>query len=192
MSAPALDGFSIRRATVQDAAALGDIQSQGWRAAYKGLVPQPFLDELTPPRQAARLASYLQEEDAEFHLATLQDVPIGFVAVEACRDKDLPPTTGEVGALYLLPRLWGKGYGRRLLRFGVARLARIGLSPVVLWVLKDNLATRRFYHACGFAPDGAEKPADYGAELVLVRYIYPAHHAPRPAAKEEPPWDTTY
>jgi hypothetical protein len=44
----------IRYAEISDAKALGGIQSQSWRAAYRGIVPDDVLEAYTPEvRQGA-------------------------------------------------------------------------------------------------------------------------------------------
>jgi GNAT superfamily N-acetyltransferase len=57
----------------------------------------------------------------------------------------------ELNALYVLPELWGRGIGHRLLA---------AAGPVsLLWVLEANERGRSFYERHGWRPDGAVKSA---------------------------------
>jgi hypothetical protein len=43
----------VRRATAEDAPALAAVELTGWRAAYRGLMPDAFLDGLSEAAKAA-------------------------------------------------------------------------------------------------------------------------------------------
>ena len=73
------------------------------------------------------------------------------------RDEDTDDQTGEVSAIYLLPEFLSKGYGKKLMDFGIGRLKALGYTRAVLWVLRDNPRARTFYEKYGFVPDGAER-----------------------------------
>ena len=40
-----MEGITIRKASVDDAAEIANVHINSWREAYKGLLPQEFLDE---------------------------------------------------------------------------------------------------------------------------------------------------
>jgi uncharacterized spore protein YtfJ/GNAT superfamily N-acetyltransferase len=76
---------------------------------------------------------------------------VGFVAVDG----------GELSALYVLPELWGRGVGHRLLE---------AAGPVrVLWVLEANERGRSFYERHGWRPDGAVQTVAGVRELRYAR-----------------------
>jgi len=45
---------SVRRAVAGDAQAIAKVQVKGWHAAYRGLVPDAFLDTFTIKARTAR------------------------------------------------------------------------------------------------------------------------------------------
>lgn len=168
----------VRRATARDAAAIGAISVAGWRAAYRGLVPDAILDGLSVER---RTAGWLRAIDGDAERAptsvwvaeTAEDGVVGFAAAGPGRDESAPPPdgAGEVYAIYVAPHATGRGHGAALLAHAVADLEARGLSPVVLWVFEANEAARRFYAAAGFAPDGARFTIDFdGTTVDEVRY----------------------
>src|SRR5262249_16056652 len=97
---------------------------------------------------------------------------VGYVQGGRYRDEDgSVPDAGEVYALYVLPGEQGTGVGGALLGAGVKHLLTLELTPVLLWLLRDNLRSRRFYDRCGFLADGAEQWYEVdGVALPEVRY----------------------
>lgn len=163
--------LSIRAASVADAEAVGRIQALSWQAAYKGLIPDAYLEGFTPESRAALWRQILPGLEGDCLLALRDGQPAGMLVAEPYRDGDLPGA-GEIGAIYLLPEHWGKGFGRQLLAAGMACLQRRGLAPVALWVLQSNTAARRFYEGCGFVADGAQKQIEAGGPQTVVRYLH--------------------
>ena len=60
------------------------------------------------------------------------------------------PGLGEVHNLAVHPNAQGRGFGGLLLDAGLAHLAAIGCSEVLLWVAADNAPARRLYASRGF------------------------------------------
>jgi ribosomal protein S18 acetylase RimI-like enzyme len=161
----------VRACGLGDAEAVESLRVAGWRAAYRGIIPDAFLDSLgldTERRRqvmAGRPASGV--ESVAVHAGTI----VGWVAAGPCCDDDRDgPRHGEIYACYVLPEWWGKGIGRRLLTRATRALARAGRADITLWVLEDNTAARGFYESCGFAPDGSRQILDFGEPVAEVRY----------------------
>jgi len=95
---------------------------------------------------------------------------IGRLVISKSRDKD-KADAGEIAAMYLLSKFWGKGYGREMMTFSLAELKRVGHEEVLLWVLEANSRARRFYEKCGFIFDGTRKEINIDAPLIEMRYI---------------------
>lgn len=165
----------IRAATVSDAGALATVHVRTWQAAYRGQVPQDYLDGLDPAGRRAgweeRLRDGLDPGDRLVLEHGTAGV-IGFAIVSASRDLDADPrVVGEVRAIYVLPAHWGRGGGAMLMSAGLRRLAEAGFRCATLWVLAANQRARRFYEAGGWRADGAVKTDDSrGFPLEEVRY----------------------
>jgi len=96
---------------------------------------------------------------------------LGFMTLGGCRDADVElATTGEIWGIYLAPRHWRKGLGRRLCQCAEEMLNSRHYRQAMLWVLEDNDSARRFYEALGFQIDGAAKTLHLGTPLKAVRY----------------------
>jgi RimJ/RimL family protein N-acetyltransferase len=165
---------TVRPATPTDVEGIARVHTASFRRAYRGLVPDSYLDAL---RWEDRLPQWtrVMSEGSTVVVAADDGTVVGVAAVGPARDEDLQGSGDyELYAIYVVPRLWGTGLGSRLLE---AALATVPASaPVVtLWVLAGNERGRRFYQRHGFVTDGTVKTADIGgAALEEVRYRRPS------------------
>ena len=165
----------IRRATVEDAEAIAVVHVRSWQAAYRGLIPQDYLDALDPADRVGRWEQYLAASDWP-RSGTLVAEPdgsvVGFANLIPSRDDDADPAeVGEITSIYLLPDRWGGGVGRRLMSAVLEVFGEAGYHEATLWVLDTNERAKRFYEAGGWRADGAVKRDDsLGIPLNEVRY----------------------
>lgn len=140
--------LELRRARVDDAAAVAEAHIASWRHAYVGLVPQSLLDGLSVPEGTERWSTRIEQADPtarRFVVAEVDGAVRGFASVGNSRDEDAPATTGELSAIYLHPDVMGHGIGHRLHERALDELRVLRRSEARLWVLATNSATRRFY-----------------------------------------------
>ncbi|MEX2458210.1 MAG: GNAT family N-acetyltransferase [Actinomycetota bacterium] len=170
----------VRAAAEPDASAIAAIHVRGWRAAYRGLMPDAYLDALDPHEweQRHRGRILVPEPGMTRWVAEASDGSvIGFVALGPARDPSPAPNAGEVYAIYVEPDLRRRGVGRALLAHATGTFRSQGFGTGTLWVLRDNEPTRRFYEAMGWRFDGAEKdfelPGFEDARVPEVRYVLP-------------------
>jgi GNAT superfamily N-acetyltransferase len=166
---------AIRDARPSDAAQLALVHVRSWQEAYRGLVPQAYLDGLDPVQRRPGWERTLDRTDpARGGVLVAEDDArlVGFASYGPSRDDDAGPgPTGEVFAIYLLPEAWGHGTGRQLMDAAVAGLTAAGYERAALWVLDGNARARRFYQAAGWTADGAVKQDDrWGFPLTETRY----------------------
>jgi len=161
----------VRRATLADAAVLARVHVASWHEAYRGIVPDAYLQNFTVERRAERFRESLAKDAEETYVAELDGQVAGFLTLGDCRDDDMDHRlTGEIWGIYLAPEHWRTGLGARLARQAEELLASRGRSVVTLWVLEANAQARRFYEAMGYDVDGATKQVTLGAPLTAVRY----------------------
>jgi GNAT superfamily N-acetyltransferase len=161
---------TVRRATAADAPAIGPVHVRAWQAAYRGQMPDGYLDGLRPEDRAAYWNSVLAREDFRGVVLVAEQAGevVGFAAAGPSRD---PEGAGELYAINLDPGHWGTGAGRALLEAVEVELARLGFAESVLWVLPGNARARRFYEAAGWAFDGTERDSEaFAASFAEVRY----------------------
>jgi GNAT superfamily N-acetyltransferase len=169
---------STRLAQVSDARAIAVVHVRSWQAAYRGLLPQDYLDQLDPDLRIVRWEEQLRQAQWPRQVVVVAEDAgevVGFARVCPARDADLDPAiTGEVTSIYLLREAWGQGLGRQLMTAALAALTAAGFREAVLWVLDTNARARSFYQAGGWSPDGSVKQDELaGFPLREVRYRCP-------------------
>jgi GNAT superfamily N-acetyltransferase len=166
----------VRPADAADAAGIAAVHVVSWQGAYRGLLPDGYLDGLDVAGWTAGWERLLGngEKGQVALVAEADNRVIGFAHVVPSRDADATPGTGEVSSIYALPDRWGTGVGRALLAAAETALRDGGCRAATLWVLRDNDRARRFYDRAGWAPDGTEKTDEVaGVPVVELRYRRP-------------------
>lgn len=164
--------YRIRYASVEDAAVLGKIHSASWKKAYKNIIPDDILNNITPEKRTLDFKKALSKGFEEDALIFNEDhLPLGLICFGKSRDKDLDSSHGEIWGIYLLPEYWNQGVGSKLIHWGISELRRRNYKKAVLWVLEDNIIGRRFYEKNGFIFDGTSKEIIIGKPLIELRYI---------------------
>lgn len=167
----------LRECTVDDAAAVERLRVAGWKQAYRGLVPDAFLDSM--PVNVERRRQHIIDRAGRVieYVAVSGRRVVGWIVGGPCRDSDrAQPWHGEIYACYVLPRSWHRGVGTRLLTRAISALEEAGRADISLWVLEGNTPARRFYESCQFRPDGKRELRDLGGPVPEVRY----RRQPRP------------
>jgi ribosomal protein S18 acetylase RimI-like enzyme len=163
--------MEIRPALISDAAALARVHVDSWRAAYGGLVPDSSLRRFTYEWREERFREAIAAHAEETYVVQQDEQVVGFLTLGAARDADMDVSlTGEIWGIYISPKYWRKGIGRKVAQEAETVLKSRGYKTIVLWVLEDNRQARQFYAALGFEPDGASRIIDWGTPLKAVRY----------------------
>ncbi len=164
----------MRDARPDDAADVADVHVRSWQAAYRGLLPDEYLDALDPQDRVARYTFGATDPDAPSTIVAVVDGVIrGFATTGTSRDGDTTGT-GELLGLYVAPEAWGTGVGRGLMAEARGRLRRSGFTEAVLWVLVGNDRAERFYRIDGWVPEGRQRnEVIWGVPVDEVRYRRP-------------------
>jgi GNAT superfamily N-acetyltransferase len=167
------EAILVRAARPEDARRIAEVHVASWRHAYRGLLPDEYLEKLSvDERETQRLAWFSHPgPNSGVFVAEQAGRVVGFAAFEPSRDDDAPSKTGEIPAIYVEPSVMGKGVGRELLEEATAELRLAGYTRATLWVLEANERARRFYENGGWTWDGAVSTHDFDcANEPVVRY----------------------
>lgn len=167
--------MSVRPATPADAMDIAYIHVDTWQTAYRGMIPDSYLDNLSLAQRGNWWVSVLTDPNNHTFLYVAEDdqgQPVGFVEGGPQRDKNVP-IDGELYALYVLQSHQGHGHGRDLFLATVRELHKQNINNMILWVLKDNTPSRRFYEAMGGELYNEQQFELAGTTLNEVSYIYP-------------------
>jgi ribosomal protein S18 acetylase RimI-like enzyme len=152
------EAVRVRAARVDDAAPMAMLHLRAFRRAYRGILPDAFLDGLVVDEWVAKRRAHLEHlprPDLRWWLAENDDRVSGLAATGLSNDADARPNEGEVLVLYVDPDRVGTGIGRALMDHLIDDLRARGLPSLSLWVFEANDRARRFYEKAGFALDAA-------------------------------------
>lgn len=163
--------MNLRPAVPDDALAVGGVHVRAWQAAYRGLMPDEYLNGLRPEERAQRYDFASLDPSKPRTLVALEaDTVLGFATIAPARDEDVAGQ-GELCALYVEPDCWGRGVGRALASAARSDLARLGFAKAVLWVIAGNARAQRFYRADGWTPDALQREQQvWRVSVTTVRY----------------------
>lgn len=161
----------IRAAEPQDAMEVARVHVRSWQVAYRGLLPDGYLDQLQPEDRAARYEFASGDPlKPQTMVAVDGSVIQGFATIAPARDEDLQGF-GELCALYLDPGWWSRGLGVALIKVARAQLFEMGFRGACLWLLVGNTRAGRFYEMDGWKLDGLRRTAElWGVTVEEVRY----------------------
>ena len=147
---------------------ISSIYEQSWKYAYRGIIPQAYLDSIPE----GRWADGIKRAGMRSLVLTVNGRFIGTAGICKSRWAEFSDY-GEIVSIYLLPDAIGKGYGRQLLKRCVSELDQLGLRSVLLWVLEDNTRARHFYEQNGFIFSGVYRDDEIGGkhlrEMLYIR-----------------------
>ncbi|MFZ6658404.1 GNAT family N-acetyltransferase [Undibacterium sp. TJN19] len=167
--------ISLRRATVVDAEAIASVRVESWRATYRGMIPDSYLDEMRLEDSVLQWRQILQAmtEAADricVYVAESEGKVIGFASGMMLPEPKLG-MQAELTAIYLRPAWQRSGIGRRMLQKVARTLQAQGAESLLVWVISGNDIARNFYEELGgmllieqaFSWDGMElMEAGYG------------------------------
>ncbi|WP_114944678.1 GNAT family N-acetyltransferase [Microvirga calopogonii] len=160
----------IREAVGGDIEGIARVHVQGWRESYKDFLRPEALAGLSVEERMRMWESAFAQPDPRARLLVAETDSgeiVGFARGGPIRDgAELLGTEAELFAIYLLDKVKRQGIGRGLMGGVLDHLGRHGFRSAGLWVLKDNLAARRFYEALGGQP-GAEQSFDLRGQMVV-------------------------
>jgi GNAT superfamily N-acetyltransferase len=159
----------LRPAEPADDAAVARVHVRSWQIAYRGLLPDEYLDGLQPEDRAPHYSFGDRTPCQPLTTVAIERGEIcGFATTGASRDGDRP-NSGELYALYVDPSCWELGVGRALIGGAREHLTREGFAEAHLWVLDGNTRAERFYRRDGWTPDRARRPEELWGVIVHER-----------------------
>lgn len=160
--------MEIRRLSPDDDRnALSRVYEESWKHAYRGIIPQDYLDGIPRGQWAASADKPLVSTLVMYENGEL----IGTSSFCPSRFEDMAGW-GEIVSIYLLPGFTGKGYGKQLFGEVLRTLEGMGFRDIFLWVLEENTNARGFYENRGFVPNGKYLDGNIGGKpLREIMYV---------------------
>lgn len=161
---------TIRDATRDDIETIAQIQTEGWRDSYRGIMPDALLDG---PLLESHVRLWTRIFDAgsepEPFLAEADGHAAGFLSAGSVRGSNLDYDV-EVYAIYIRSAYRRRGVGLRLMAHTARTALARGKRTLMLWTLEANNRARRFYTGLGGAAVGREIHRFDGISLPEIAY----------------------
>ena len=146
---------------------ISNIYEQSWKSAYKGIIPQNFLDSIP----AGKWVKNLKSGSMQSLVIEVNGKLTGTAGICPSRWETYTGY-GEIVSIYLLPEYIGRGYGKLLFERCVSELRKMGFNDIILWVLEENERARRFYERKGMTCTGEVMEDEIGGKkLREIMYI---------------------
>jgi len=166
--------ITFRLATLADSQRIASLHTVSWRDAYRGILPDAYLEGPIVDERATHWQSRLSSPGTHRRYVLLAEAE-GTLVAFVCVLLDEEPLWGAcLDNLHVLPGLQGLGLGRRLF----SKAAQWVMSnepgwPIHLWVFEANDGARRFYDALsGEVVEYGLKRAPGGADIPSLRYVW--------------------
>lgn len=169
------ENLIVRDAAVDDANAMGHLHVRAWQSAYRGVMPDEYLDGLQAHDRVEMWRDRISRSDLPpLLVAAMADDVVGFAALGAEQPPTSSPSCGQLYAINLDPDHWGHGIGRALLRRATDALLAMGYQEAVLWVVPENQRARSLYESEGWFADGGLSTEEIlGVTVTDMRYRRP-------------------
>jgi ribosomal protein S18 acetylase RimI-like enzyme len=164
--------LTIRKADIEDAAAIAHVQVESWKTTYAGIVSDTFLASLNQEDRMRSWQEQILAGNISIFVAEEEAGIFGFAAGGEAREK-LDEYEAELYAIYLLRGRQRQGVGRTLCLALASDLQTKGFMSMLVWVLEQNPSVS-FYERLG-AVQIARKVIDIGgADLQELALGWPS------------------
>lgn len=144
-----MKGIIIRNIEEKDIPSVADIKINGWRTAYTGIIDDKVLNSMNRNERIEKIRR--NYKDNGFIVAELNNEVVGF-----CNYIDTNKFTQgisdidcELLAIYVKPDLKYNGIGTKLFQFVINEFKSKNKTKMILWCLKDNEPSKKFYTKMG-------------------------------------------
>ena len=162
-----------RIAEIIDAESVAQVHVASWQSAFKGLMPDDFLNALSVSERAEAWQKNMHEHYGS--LWVIEDAG-GNICGFSCSDKAITSREygfdGEIFGIHIHPKAKRMGYGRQLMASAFSYLQSLDCQNVGLWTLRDQNPARHFYDTLG-GKIIAQKTRNFGGrDLETVAYFW--------------------
>lgn len=161
--------MNIRTAQAGDEQNIADVIIDTWRIAYRGIVPDIFLDSLTTEKHKELFRKNIENKtETIFVLVNHNNQIVGVVSGGVDR---LGIYDCELVAIYVLPDHQKKGYGKLLFEKLIEEYKKNSFKSMIIWTFKDN-KDRKFYEILGGTLSEEKSYTFSGSEVAIVGYTW--------------------
>jgi len=161
--------MNIRTAQVGDEQSIAGVIIDTWKVAYRGIVPDSFLDSLTTEKHEELFRKNIPDKTETILVVENREKQVvGMVSGGADR---LKIYDCELYAIYILPEYQKMGYGKWLFQQLIEEHKKNECKSMIIWTFRDN-RDREFYEILGGLAREEKRRSFDGNEITLVGYTW--------------------
>jgi GNAT superfamily N-acetyltransferase len=143
------------------------VQTDTWRDAYAGLLPDDLIASITVERRTATWTRAIASHDMSCWVAEVDGTIVGICSLGPSEEHT---SIGRIYTIYVVSPFWGRGVGSSLWDAALDEIAA-RFTGGELWVLESNTRARSFYERKGWRFDGGVRAdTSFGQAISEVRY----------------------
>lgn len=147
----------IREAQISDAKRIAQIDVSSSRFAYKCILTEECLNELTVESRIPVYERWISEKRFELYVYEDDNKEVkAMMGIGKCEDDD-KENAFELHFIYVDPDFLREGIGSQLLMFFEEKGKERGFGEYIIWVLEKNDIGSNFYEKNNYRLDGKDK-----------------------------------
>ena len=166
-----MQDYIIRKVVQGDEVSLAYIQTESWKAAFKGIIPDDLLKKYTEISPVITMYQKLLDDNrGNGYILEIDGKPHCIAWWDATREVDMQGYA-ELICIHSLQDNWRKGYGNKMMERVLRDVKEAGFTKIMLWVFEENKNAIKFYEANGFEASGRKQPAMGAIEVMYVKVL---------------------
>ena len=166
--------YIIEKLSIDNVEYYARVSALAWKQSYKGIVNDDFLELINTEEEIHKAISNLKEvlnDSSRRFLLKYNDEYVGILRVRKTK-YDKYSECGELGALYLLDAVKGKGFGKILFNKAISELKEMNYDKMIIGCLSENPSNEFYKHMGGKFVDTNPLTLPNGQELMENLYYY--------------------
>ena len=163
----------IRQANKFDSYNVAKLIVSGWQTAYKGLIDDSFLNNMSVNIIAENWGMNIESQDESNNIYVYEENNEILGVIRFGKPDDSSSNyNAEIHVLYVEPDLKRKGIGSKLFAFAKNFFINKNTTHMIIWCLQTNSPSIKFYEKMGGKIVSTRKAVINNIELVEVGLAY--------------------
>ncbi len=167
-----LNNIKIRQSKLSDIESIAEIKVTGFQNAYRGIVDDKYLEDMSISEQINNLNKSYSLEN--IFVAEKDNEILGFCRIcdydkAVYEDEEIDC---EIREIYVKPDLKRMGIGNKLFNYALHHFKQKGKKKLYLGCFRDNYNSRKFYEKMGGVSWNENKILIGGKPYQIVSYVY--------------------
>lgn len=162
----------IRQATENDAKEIAEIIVSGWQTAYRGIIANEFLDNMSVEKMTKNWEQNIKTQDENNKICVYEDENNVLAVIRFGKADNLQSKNGEIHVLYVKPEIKRNGIGTKLVEYAKEKLIKQGYKKMEIWCAKENKPSIEFYIKMGGKLENNRIANINGVKIEEVELIY--------------------